>query len=718
VKCLFPPVVDPGSFVTWDTETHLIEPGNLTPKLVCVQMQPWINRQEGPSYVFGATEEGKRQGIGLILDILENKPEISIIAQNGFYDWGVLLNYLGWDMKYVRLVFAAFRRGQIRDTTVRGKLVALENDWLDYDPTINKKAPVFSLEELVQKWCGCKVEGKHGPDVWRLRYAELDGKPANEWPAAAFEYAMMDPVWVGRVWNAMVANSQPSPDEIFQTRSAWCLHLAGVWGIKVDEIATDNLENKVIPAIEAGIQNLVKLGVYYQPVKWDNDRWYADMLKVWPNMPRTASGKPSTSKDTMLELMRRSGGNRVFTPGLKIETRMDLFPDYVLEDGPPKKDTTKLKEMVKAGYKAKGLAVPETKKGDISTARKTLKQVPALEPLVNIGSLQKIKTTYLPIFKKHWIFNPRWNFLVATGRVSVNYINNMPRVEGVRECFKARDGYLLVSVDYAQAELCSLAQVNIDLFGHSEMARLIKEGIDLHLHLVSKMKNKPYEWLVANKKNPEVKDWRQAAKAANFGFPGGLGIEKFMVYAADSYGVDLDEDEAQELKDSWFETYPEMRQYFRWINNKLRGGESFTAVQHRTGRKRGRVGYTDGANTFFQGLTADGAKNAMIQLTEEMWLDADSPLYECRLVAFIYDEMLVEIKDRGPVANTVACKRICDVMSSAMQEFTPDVPAKCEPALMRNWCKAAEMVWGEVDGQKVLLPWEERPQASKEKMVA
>ena len=268
---------------------------------------------------------------------------------------------------------------------------------------------------------------------------------------------------------------------------------------------------------------------------------------------------------------------------------------------------------------------------------------------------------------------------------------------------------LLLSVDFAQAELCSLAQVNIDKFGYSEMGNLINKGVDLHLFLVQTMKGIPYEELVARKKlgDKQVKDWRQAAKAANFGYPGGLGVEKFIAYAADSYGVDLEYDEAKRLKEAWLTTFPEMKQYFRWISGKLSVSDFFTVVQHRSGRRRGRCVYTDGANSYFQGLTADGAGYAVIVVSEEAWLFEWSPFYGWRLIGFFYDELFGALPDRGPKANHEAAYAICDRMSKAMRVFTPDVEARCEPALQRNWCKAAEPVF---NAEGYLIPWEDRVQ--------
>ncbi len=268
--------------------------------------------------------------------------------------------------------------------------------------------------------------------------------------------------------------------------------------------------------------------------------------------------------------------------------------------------------------------------------------------------------------------------------------------------------HLLVSCDYAQAELCSLAQVCIDKFGFSEMGRLINEGIDLHFHLASKIFHKDYEWLLANKHDPEVKEQRRGMKGNNFGFPGGMGISKFVDHMRDSYGIDIDIETAKHHKAVWMETFPEMKLYFNWISNRLSASEYTNIVQHRSGRIRGRVGYTDGCNTFFQGLTADGASHALNLLNREAWLDRSSPMYGARMVGFFYDEFFGSIPDRGPEANHAAAYRICEVMRGAMQTFTPDVVARVEPAMMRNWSKAAEPVFNE---EGFLIPWEDRIKA-------
>jgi hypothetical protein len=122
------------------------------------------------------------------------------------------------------------------------------------------------------------------------------------------------------------------------------------------------------------------------------------------------------------------------------------------------------------------------------------------------------------------------------------------------------------------------------------------------------------------------------------------------------------------------------------LHNRLFWGPVMTL----TGRIRGRVSFSQARNTPFQGLAADGAKRAMWKLT----------LAGFRLMAFIHDEVLIELPlDADHAAEA---RRIDKIMCDAMQEFTGNVPIKCEYALMDRWYKQAEPVY---DNEEKLLAW-------------
>lgn len=727
-------------FLAWDSETFLISEEEPLPQIVCIQTQVFYV-EDGtplpePAKIWGGDEESREQGVEFLLYALEHT-DLPIVTLNGFFDWAVLLKHRNWDPHLLRLIFDGFANGRLRDCVTRAELGAVEFDWLDHDPDINGP-PRFSMQELAKKYLQTDVEGKHGPDSWRLRYSELFGIPESEWPQAARAYALLDPEYTGLLYCALEKYTTPSPDEAFQTLKEWSLYLAGVWGLSVDPARVERLEKTILPTIQEGIRVLSdpKVGVYIpESHKINTERVCQEVAKILGDSTvRTPKGDVSLSAKQVTKAFQASGGNPMLDPTTSKETKIAYALEHGLDEWleviPAKRNMAMIKDIIETHFRALGEPIPLTspkpnKKTGIapeprtSTSRDVLEQVPLLRPLAEIGTVQKVESMYLrpakgkvPIFKRS-IVHPRWYGLKATGRVSVTgpNLNNLPRMAGVRECFRARPGYVMISADYAQAELCSLAQVCIDKFGYSRMGDLINQGVDLHLHLVSKLRQKAYDWLVANKKDKGVKKDRQGAKAANFGYPGGLGIDKFIQYAADTFGIeDMTREEAEEWKAIWVGEYPEMPSYFRWVSQRVKGSPTglFTIVQHRTGRRRGRVGYTDGLNTLFQGLTADGAAHAINCITREAWLDTSSPIYGFRLIAFIYDEVLGEFPDRGPEANTAAANRICQIMQEAMEVFTPDVVAKVEPALQYNWCKAADPVWDTEPPSPLLYPHEHR----------
>lgn len=189
-------------------------------------------------------------------------------------------------------------------------------------------------------------------------------------------------------------------------------------------------------------------------------------------------------------------------------------------------------------------------------------------------------------------------------------------------------------------------------------------------------------------------------QCSNFGFPGGLGATMFRKYAR-GYGVELSEDEAIELRDNWFKQWPEMREYFGFIENLTH--MDGRVVQLQSGRIRGNCGYCDAANSFFQGLASDASKLALYYVTKECFsAPGESALSGCRPVVFIHDEIGIEAPEG--YAHEAAL-RLEEVMVRAMEEVCPDVPSRATAALMRRWSKKAERVFGE-NGR--LIPWEDK----------
>jgi DNA polymerase-1 len=198
-------------------------------------------------------------------------------------------------------------------------------------------------------------------------------------------------------------------------------------------------------------------------------------------------------------------------------------------------------------------------------------------------------------------------------------------------------------------------------------------------------------------KDPDVKEARQTAKVANFGFPGGLGPDALILFAWANYGVRLTRERAIWLKVKWFEAWPEMRKYFRLIES-FKVGDRYDVTQLVSGRLRGQCSFTAASNTMFQGLGADANHRGLWYVSRACYVEPRSPLYGSRPVNNIHDENILE------VPNTLeegipAAKEMSRLMCSGADEYIRDVPTKAPAMLMRFWSKEPEktgaLVWQE-----------------------
>ncbi|MBX3215224.1 MAG: hypothetical protein KF850_24525, partial [Labilithrix sp.] len=278
-------------------------------------------------------------------------------------------------------------------------------------------------------------------------------------------------------------------------------------------------------------------------------------------------------------------------------------------------------------------------------------------------------------------------------------------LDGAREAFIPRPGRVFAQADFPQLELYTLAQCCVSWLGKSRLADALNAGLDPHLSVAALILGTTYEDAKKNKATREVKEARGAGKVANFGFPGGLGIDSLVSYAKKSYGVVLTREQAKRLKEHWFEAWPEMPHYFARINALCDNAANRAVVETLfTKRIRGNATYCAACNNGFQALGADCAKNAGWRIARAAYVDQASPLFNARIVAFIHDEFIAEVDD-APSAHDAA-HELARLMVEGANVYLPDVPipmSKMEPLLMRRWSKKAEPRFGK-EGR--LVPWE------------
>jgi len=571
-----------------------------------------------------------------ILEALIN--EETIVGHNLAFDMGVLCE------AYPQLqtpIWRAYTEDRMLCTQVLEKLIHIAHGWDTKDPRSNLPLKT-NLASLATTYLKHEMKGKDSADAWRFRYRELDSVPLEKWAPDALRYALDDALITYEVHQSqrawMIKNNKICMDMYQRARGAWALHLMGAWGLRTDPEKVDELAQRVRNRVQGAKITLQRTGLI----------------------------KP---------------------------------------DG--KKDLKAIRSQIDRAYRIQGKDTPKTAKGSVGTSREVLAASGdvSLQLLASISNDEKLLTTYVPVLErgKTLPVNASYNPVVATGRTSCRSPNvqNQPREGGVRECWIPRQGNVYVQADYSIAELCALAQCCIYMGVESSMAKALNEGRDLHLDLASKIMSISYDDALRLKSegDKEIKNARQMAKIANFGIPGGLGVVSLVSFAKMAYGVVLTETEATDLRNQWLEAYPEMKAYFRYVRDQLRTQERFELRQWRSARIRGNVGYTDGCNSPFQGLAADFGIDMCFHVARACYIDVQSPLYGCRPVAFVHDEIILECEaDRGHDAAI----ELQAIMERRARAWCPDIPIVAEPCIMTRWYKDAETKYGS-DGR--IIPW-------------
>ncbi len=559
--------------------------------------------------------------------------EFVIAGHNFAYDTAVLAAH---DLSLLPDIFAAYSQGVILDTMMVEKL---------FD--IGVGAALYAghaLDSLADKYCDMQLD-KANP--WRTRYATLRDTPLEQWPKEAVEYALDDATATRRVLEAQLALAAPGErysgwlvNAAVQARNEFSIHLQCVWGMRTDPTR--------VAALRAALEK--------------------DQGEL---------------RDVLLEA------------GLLIPNKKK--PGVFIK---PQKA---VRDLVTTAYQGNP---PTTPKGGVSVDRKNLLATKdrRLEAYADYVANEKLRTTYLPVLEegaRHPI-NARFHIVETGRRAATKNMQTPPKAEGVRECYVPRPGFVLCSCDYDSLELRALAQINLDLFGSSPLADLYRDDPNADPHTKFAAENflgVSYEEGMRLKKarDPELLRFRQAAKAYNFGLPGGLGAPRFVSFAKDQYGFDMTLEEARRGKAQWIKTW-RMQPFFDYVNHRV---NNFGWMElPRSRRVRGNIGYCDGANYLFQGPAADGACEAHFEVSRRCYLFGSSPLYGSRVVNFLHDELLLEIPEhRAPDAAL----ELCTVMSEAMSVYLPDIPITTSPALMRFWSKKSEAVY---DDAGVLQVWE------------
>lgn len=347
-----------------------------------------------------------------------------------------------------------------------------------------------------------------------------------------------------------------------------------------------------------------------------------------------------------------------------------------------------------------------------------------LELYMEYKHKEKLLSTYLNI-DHIWPdgrVHTRFENYLRTGRTSSSKpnIQNVPGSDGIRSMYIPKRGHYMASIDYSQLELCSLAQHCYTVLGKSRMRELINADIDLHSWFAGKTagiitdendydgSEESRKAIMAICKDIKVNHnkLRKNAKAANFGFPGGMSAKTFLSTQRTYGDIDITLEDCTKLRDDWFIAFPEMEEYMkpqgdvvndedlaRFDTNNLRLYKATNCA----GVIRRKCTFNSACNFNFQSLAAVGAKRALWKV----WRD---PRYSHLIINFVHDELLVELPIET-AAQDVA--NIQALMEEAMREIIKDVRIEAEGCLMEVWDKRAEPVYDLFGNLTVWRPEEE-----------
>ena len=295
------------------------------------------------------------------------------------------------------------------------------------------------------------------------------------------------------------------------------------------------------------------------------------------------------------------------------------------------------------GLKPKG----KTSSGKYAVGKDTLAEYsshPVIKDLIEWKALDKLKQ-----FPDKWMemahngrIYPSFNLTARTGRTTCSSpnIQQAPQSSSVRNLIGGKKGMKVIESDFSQAELRVASMFAND----KNMQDAYNAGSDLH--------SKTTELLFGNTSqlgHDEQKRLRTQAKSCNFGFLYGMSAKTFVGYAK-SYGLDLTQEESEELRDNFFKAYPRLPEWHEECKAYLhKHGYSFSP----SGRKRffPKVYSTNPrevasaergcVNAGVQGFASDLCVSALADVVFSEELDHS----KFNVVGSVHDAILLEVQE-------------------------------------------------------------------------
>lgn len=327
----------------------------------------------------------------------------------------------------------------------------------------------------------------------------------------------------------------------------------------------------------------------------------------------------------------------------------------------------------------------KTKTGQFVTSEEVLQQLRSKAPIVDDilahRGLKKLLGTYVDALPK--LINPRTGHIhtsfnqavTATGRLSSSDPNlqNIP-VRGedgkeIRKCFIPEPGCLFFSADYSQIELRVMAHLS----GDKNMIEAFREGYDIHAATAARIYKEKIEDV--------SRDQRTKAKRANFG----------IIYGITVFGLaerlEISRDEAKQLIDGYFETFPEVQAYMEKAKELAREHGYAETFFHRRRYLPDITSHNATVRNFaernainapIQGSAADIIKIAMVHIYERFRQEG----IKSKMILQVHDELNFSVLPEEK-------ERVEKIVIEEMQNAYPlQVPLVADSGWGENWLEA------------------------------
>lgn len=328
----------------------------------------------------------------------------------------------------------------------------------------------------------------------------------------------------------------------------------------------------------------------------------------------------------------------------------------------------------------------KTKTGQYATSEDILsylaKDHEIIQHILDYRGLSKLKSTYVDALPNQVlkttgrVHTDYMQTVAATGRLSSNNPNlqNIPirtaRGREVRKAFVPRsEEYVLLSADYSQIELRIIAALSKE----ETMINAFRNGEDIHASTASKVFNVAL--------NEVTREQRSNAKTVNFG----------IIYGVSAFGLsnqtNLSRSEAKELIDTYYATYPKLKNF---ISEQIDFARDHGYVQTVLGRRRylkdinSRNAVVRGAaernavNAPIQGSAADIIKIAMINIYDKL----EAGNYKTKMLLQVHDELVFDVYK--PELDTIK-----NLVKTEMENaYQLEVPLDVELGIGTDWLEA------------------------------